>query len=226
MYLGGNGFYWVTSVDPERPWIIEVRRDNSGTRCWNAPIGERTHLYGGLPGGLWRLRGRAPNKVLGVGFASEGWNVAQPFQRQPASYLGAASIWFEGIDAQVLGDDGHILGGVAGDEVDRYDLKLGSPIHAEVLCTASGFDNEYQLVIEDQLLAMPNQGGKDRQDVVKCDMVYFPIQGGGAVFSGSSITYGGALAWNDFENDLEKVTTRVLRSFCSTLPGTNHSGTT
>lgn len=220
MYLGGNGFYWVTSVDPDRPWIVEIRRDNSGTRCWNAPAGERTHLYGGVPGGLWRWRGRGPNTLLGVGFASEGWNVAQSFERQPASYSGSGSEWFAGIDAQVIGDKGYILGGVAGDEVDRFDEALGSPGYAEILCTATGFDNEYQLVIEDQLLAMPNQGGPDRQDVVRCDMVYFPIEGGGAVFSGSSIAYCGALAWNDFTNDLETVTTRVLKSFCSTLP--NH----
>jgi N,N-dimethylformamidase len=218
MYLGGNGFYWVTSIDPDRPWLIEVRRDNSGTRCWNAPAGERTHLFGGVPGGLWRWRGRGPNTLLGVGFASEGWNVAQPFVRQQASRTGRGSVWFEGIESNVIGDSGYILGGVAGDEVDRYDVLLGSPAYAEVLCTAAGFDNEYQLVIEDQLLAMPNQGGPDRQDVVRCDMVYFPIAGGGAVFSGSSIAYCGALAWNDFENDLETVTTRVLRSFCSDLP--------
>ena len=218
MYLGGNGFYWVTSVDPERPWIIEIRRDNSGTRAWNAPAGERTHVHGGMPGGLWRWRGRGPNTLLGVGFAAEGWNVAQPFVRQPASYEGPASTWFEGISSNVLGDRGYILGGVAGDEVDRFDPLLGSPDDAEILATATGFANEYQLVIEDQLLAMPNQGGADRQDVVRCDMVYFPIRGGGAVFSGSSIAYCGALAWNDFENDLATVTTRVLESFCSQLP--------
>jgi N,N-dimethylformamidase len=218
MYLGGNGFYWVTSVDPERPWLIEVRRDNSGTRCWNAPPGERTHLYDGVPGGLWRWRGRGPNTLLGVGFASEGWNVAQPFARQPASYSGTASVWFEGITEEVIGDKGHILGGVAGDEVDRFDVTLGSPEYAEILCTATGFANEYQLVIEDQLLAMPNQGGADREDVVRCDMVYFPIEGGGAVFSGSSIAYCGALAWNNFDNDLATITTRALRSFCTSLP--------
>jgi len=218
MYLGGNGFYWVTGIDPERPWLVEVRRDNSGTRCWNAPAGERTHLFGGVPGGLWRWRGRGPNTLLGVGFASEGWNVAQPFHRQPASYSGKAAVWFEGIDAKVIGADGYILGAVAGDEVDRFDAALGSPAYAEILCTATGFANEYQLVIEDQLLAMPNQGGPDRPDVVRCDMVYFPIEGGGAVFSGSSIAYCGALAWNDFENDLATVSTRVLKSFCSSLP--------
>ena len=26
MYLGGNGFYWVTAVDPEGPHMIEIRR--------------------------------------------------------------------------------------------------------------------------------------------------------------------------------------------------------
>ncbi len=29
MDLGGNGLYWVTSLDPTRPWIMEVRK--SGT---------------------------------------------------------------------------------------------------------------------------------------------------------------------------------------------------
>lgn len=218
MYLGGNGFYWVTSLDPDRPWLVEVRRDNSGTRCWNAPPGERNHLHGGVPGGLWRWRGRGPNTLLGVGFASEGWNVAQPFVRQPASHNGAGSVWFEGIKSEIIGDKGYILGGAAGDEVDRFDITLGSPIHAEVLATATGFANEYQLVIEDQLLAMPNQGGPDRPDLVKCDMIYMTLAGGGAVFSGSSIAYCGAIAWNDFQNDLATVTTRVLRSFCSELP--------
>ena len=46
----------------------------------------------------------------------------------------------------------------------------------------------------------------------------FPIDGGGAVFAGSSIVYGGAMAWNDFDNDLAVVTTRVLDSFCGDLP--------
>ncbi len=218
MYLGGNGFYWVTSIDPERPWIIEIRRDNSGTRCWNAPFGERTHLFDGVPGGLWRMRGRGPNTLLGVGFASEGWNKAQPFVRSDASFFGPASVWFEGITNEILGAEGFILGGAAGDEFDRFDLALGSPPHAEVLATATGFANEYQLVIEDQEIAMPSQGGQDRPDLVRCDMVYLPIDGGGAVFSGSSMTYGGAMAWNNFDNGLAKITTRVLDSFCGELP--------
>ena len=39
MYLGGNGFYWVTGVDPERPHIIEIRRWR-GTETWETEPGE------------------------------------------------------------------------------------------------------------------------------------------------------------------------------------------
>ena len=33
MYLGGNGFYWITSFAPGRPHVVEVRR-RVGTRSW------------------------------------------------------------------------------------------------------------------------------------------------------------------------------------------------
>ena len=35
MYLGGNGWYWITSFHLEAPWIIEVRRGQAGSRCWS-----------------------------------------------------------------------------------------------------------------------------------------------------------------------------------------------
>jgi N,N-dimethylformamidase len=46
-------------------------------------------------------------------------------------------------------------------------------------------------------------------------MVYFPIEGGGAVFSVGSITFSGAMAWNDFDNAAARVATNVLRTFAS-----------
>jgi len=211
MYLGGNGFYWVTTLDPDRPWVVEVRRDNSGTRGWDAPPGERGHLFSGEPGGIWRLRGLAPNKLVGVGFSAWGMTAAQPFRRLPASYTGPASVWFEGIDAESIGTDGHILGGAVGDEVDRFDLSLGSPVHTHVLGVADGWDAAYSGVLEEALFG-------ESSETKKANMVYFTIAGGGAVFSAGSIAYCGALAWNDFNNDLATVTTRVLRSFCSALP--------
>ena len=54
IYLGGNGFFWVTSVDPERPHIVEVRRGLAGTRAWNSLPGECYHSTTGELGGLWR----------------------------------------------------------------------------------------------------------------------------------------------------------------------------
>ena len=42
MYLGGNGFYWVTAMDPRRPHVVEVRRGINGT--------DRGHRNRGNPG--------------------------------------------------------------------------------------------------------------------------------------------------------------------------------
>lgn len=218
MYLGGNGFYWVTTSSPEKPWIIEVRRDNTGTRCWDAPYGERTHVHTGEAGGIWRARGRAPNKIVGVGFSSEGFSKACGYRRLEASYASPAAKFFEGIGSEVIGDQGYVLGGAVGDEIDRYDQALGSPEHAFVLATSTGLGNEYQVVIEDMTLMLPDLGGRQRPDMVRADMVLFPIDGGGAVFSVGSIAYGGALAWNGCENDLSRMTANVLKAFASAEP--------
>jgi len=218
MYLGGNGFYWVTSRLEAKPWVIEVRRDNSGTRCWDAPYGERTHVATLEAGGIWRSRGRAPNKMLGVGFASEGWSKGCGYQRLEASYNSPAVKLFDGVSETIVGDYGHVLGGAVGDEVDRFDIALGSPEHAYLLGTSTGLGNEYQLVIEDLTLSLPDQGGAQRPDMVRADMVLFPIDGGGWVFSVGSITYGGALAWNGCDNDLSRLTENVLVAFTGEGP--------
>jgi len=215
MYLGGNGFYWVTSHDPERPWIIEVRRDNSGTRCWDAPYGERTHVASLEQGGIWKTRGRGPHGLVGVGFASEGWSKGSGYERLEASYSGPGATFFKGVNQEVVGDFGHVLGGAAGDEVDRHDVSLGSPAHAHILASSTPLGNEYQLVIEEQTLALPDQGGQHKPRQVRSDFVYFTTDNGGAVFSVGSMTYAGALAWNDYNNNIATITTNVLQAFAS-----------
>ena len=117
-----------------------------------------------------------------------------------------------------MGDYGYVLGGAVGDEVDRFDIALGSPEHAYVLGTSTGLGNEYQLVIEDLTLSLPDQGGAQRPDMVRSDMVLFPIDGGGWVFSVGSITYGGALAWNGCDNGLSRLTANVLTAFSGKGP--------
>lgn len=215
MYLGGNGFYWVTSHDPERPWIIEVRRDNSGTRCWDAPYGERTHVGSLEQGGIWKTRGRGPHGLVGVGFSAEGWSKGSGYQRLDASYDGPGAMLFKGVNQEMVGDFGHVLGGAAGDEVDRHDVALGSPAHALMLASSTPLGNEYQLVIEEQTLALPDQGGQNKPQRVRSDLVYFTTDNGGAVFSVGSMAYGGALAWNDYNNNIATITTNVLQAFAS-----------
>jgi N,N-dimethylformamidase len=156
LYLGGNGFYWVTSIDPDRPWIVEVRRRNSGVRAWDAPPGERNHVHTGEPGGLWRYRGRGPNMLVGVGFATEGFSKGKGYKRAPASYEPRFKAFFDGVSEDVIGEEGYILGGAASDECDRYDLALGSPAQATILASATGFGPEYLMVPEDLHTPMPN----------------------------------------------------------------------
>ena len=58
MYLGGNGFFGVTTIDAERPHIAEVRRWGTSWP-FEMPPAERVHSTTGEPGGTWRNRGRA-----------------------------------------------------------------------------------------------------------------------------------------------------------------------
>ena len=167
MYLGGNGFYWVTSVDPERPHIAEVRHGITGTRAWESAPGESHHSTTGEIGGLWRHRGRAPNRIAGIGFTAQGWDGRAPgYTRQPDSFDPRAAFIFEGIAPdEVIGDFGLGLGCAAGDEIDRVDAGLGTPMHTLVLASSSGHSSIVLLVIEDDHLRIidniwPGPGGR------------------------------------------------------------------
>jgi N,N-dimethylformamidase len=214
MYLGGNGFYWVTSIDPTRPHVIELRRGTTGTRAWESLPGEVDHSTTGEPGGLWRLRGQAPQRLVGVGFAAQGWGGAAGYTRLPASRDPRVAFIFQGIgDDEVIGNFGLVLGGAAGDEIDRFDLRLGSPTHALVVATTSGKHTDYyQVTAEDVPVMIPGQGGTESPKV-RADMVFFETPQGGAVFSVGSINWLGSLGWNGYDNNVARVTENVLRRF-------------
>ena len=143
MYLGGNGFYWVTSFDPQRPHVIEVRRWR-GTGTWEAEPGELHHSTTGETGSLWRFRGRAPQRLLGVGFSAYGDDASRPYTRQPDSVNSRAAFIFEGVhEDELIGDFGLVMGGAGGYETDRADVGLGTPPHALVLATTEGFSDNY-----------------------------------------------------------------------------------
>ncbi|MFB2553700.1 N,N-dimethylformamidase beta subunit family domain-containing protein [Ensifer soli] len=209
MYLGGNGFYWVTSRDPARPWLIEVRRDNSGTRCWDAPAGERGHVYSNEQGGIWKNRGLGPHGFVGIGFCAEGWSKGCGYRRRPESREGIGATLFAGIEDEIVGDYGYVLGGAVGDEIDRYDIALGSPPHAIHLASSTGVGREYIHVVEEQNVGLPDQGGDAQPELVRSDIVYFTI-GKGAVFSVGSMTVAGAIAWNGFDNAMARLVDNAL----------------
>ena len=132
MYMGGNGFYWRIAWHPEKPGRLEVRRAEDGTRSNKAEVGAYYHSHTGEYGGLWRRNHRAPNKLVGVGFISQGFDASAPYRRLDASLDPRVAFMFEGIDDEVLGDFGVLEGGAAGQEIDCYDAALGSPPHGLV----------------------------------------------------------------------------------------------
>ena len=216
MYLGGNGFYWIASFDPQRPHIVEVRRWR-GSRAWEAAPGECYHSTTGEMGGLWRYRNRAPQKMVGVGFTSQGSGRNCPYERQPDSFDPRAAFIFEGVGAEELIGDFPALvleHGAGGFEIDRVDRALGTPDHALLLATAEGFTDLYQVAIEDQLVSAPNTGGS-QNPLVRSDMAYFEGPKGGAVFSVGSIGWCSCLAYNGADNNVARITENVLRRFAA-----------
>ena len=217
MYLGGNGFYWVTSFDPQRPHVIEVRRWR-GTGTWEAEPGELHHSTTGESGSLWRFRGRAPQRLLGVGFSAYGDDASRPYTRRPDSSNSRAAFIFEGVrDDEIIGDFGLVMGGAGGYETDRADVGLGTPPHALVLATTSGFSDNYAPVIE-EMLVPDSRHGDPGGSPVRGDMVFFEGPKGGAVFSTGSIAWCGSLSHNDYHNNVSRITENVLRRFDSREP--------
>ena len=216
MYLGGNGFYWVTSVDAERPHIAEVRRGMSGTRAWNSAPGECYHSTTGELGGHWRHRGKTPNRLTGIGFTAQGWGDPAPgYTRKPDSFDERAAFIFDGIEAdETIGDFGLVFGGAAGDELDRIDYSLGTPHHTLVLASSGPHGPSILPVIEDytqvnaELMTDPGA-------TVRADMVYFETLNDGAVFSVGSICWCGSLSHNGYDNNVSRITENVLKAFAN-----------
>lgn len=215
LYLGGNGYYWVTGVYAGEGLAVEIRRGHAGVLTWTSYPGEVTLISGKQPGGLWKYRGRAPQRLVGLGFAAQGWGKSYPFHRNPEAENPEVAWIFEGVEADPIGDYGKIMGGAAGDEIDRADTWLGTPYHAHVVATARVRDNFYQHVPEEvgMTLPSPNSPGGEDDENVKADVVYFKTPNGGEVFSAGSMAWSGSLVINDGENGVSRMTENVVRRF-------------
>jgi N,N-dimethylformamidase beta subunit-like, C-terminal len=212
MYLGGNGFYWVTDVGGGARQRIEVRRGNKGTRAWESAPGEQHQALSGEPGGLWRHRGRPPNRLTGVGFTAQGWDGNnRPYVASEAAGLHP---WvFAGVDtSRPIGVSGHAMGAAAGDEIDRADVERGTPPETVVLASATGFSDAYQLIVED-VPEMHGSTGGSASPLVRADMTLTAYEGGGGVFSVGSIAWSTGLEGASGPTDAGTISANVLERF-------------
>ncbi|QBF30826.1 N,N-dimethylformamidase beta subunit family domain-containing protein [Thalassococcus sp. S3] len=226
MYLGGNGYYWVTAACPDDPACIEVRKLDAGSRAWQAEAGEGYLASTGERSGLWRSRGRPPQKLVGVGFTAEGMDRSEPFERMPDSFHKRVAWIFDGIgDEELIGDFGLAMGGAAGVELDRYDLALGTPPHSLLVGASINHTDNYPLVSEEITYAFPGRGGtQDPQ--VRGDMIFFNTAEDGAVFAAGSIAWSQALPCNGGENNVATIMRNLLNAFTKDgpLPGSAFTG--
>ncbi len=214
LYLGGNGFYWRVAFSDAWPGAIELRRAEDGVRNWQTAPGESYHAFTGEYGGLWRRLGRAPNQLVGIGFAAQGFERATFYRRAPASYTSRAAWIFDGVEGDTIGTSG-LGGGAAGQEIDRYDPALGSPPHAVVLASATDFGPDMLRTKEEfeAAVAIPSP-----DPLVRADIVFFETPADGAVFSVGSISWSGTLARNAYDNDIARITANVVRRFANPEP--------
>ncbi|GAA5149745.1 large subunit of N,N-dimethylformamidase [Microbacterium pseudoresistens] len=209
MYLGGNGFYWVTSQDSARPHIIEVRRGPVGTRPSEGAPGEGHHSTTGEPGGMWRQRGRWPNHLTGIGMTAQGWDSRAPGYRRNPDLPEECAFVFDGVDEEVIGTFGLIMDGSSGDEIDRFDVDRGSPAETVVLASSTGHSDFYFLAGEDVMASRAGLGGTQSPEV-RSDMTWLEKPGGGAVFSVGSICFLGSLSHNGYRNNISTVVANAL----------------
>jgi N,N-dimethylformamidase len=218
LYLGGNGFYWRIAFHPSRSGLIEIRRGFSGTRTWEGEAGENHLSFTGEPGGLWRTCGRAPQRLVGVGFAAQAFNRSTFYRRMPAGFDPRAAFVFEGLDADApIGNFGLRGGGAAGLETDRAEAGLGSPPGLLLLASADSFGYDGLPAVDEIRITHRGLAG-DQNAQIRADMVLFETASGGAVFATGSIAWCCALSHNGYDNSVSGITGNVLRRFLDPEP--------
>lgn len=218
MYLGGNGFYATTSYDPDNPHVVEIRRADGGTRPHQTEFAERRHQTSGESAGLWRNKGKAPERLVGVGMSAQGFDRCTYYERLEDSFDPRAAFVFEGVGPEErLGDFGIIGGGAAGSEIDFFNPALGVPPDTLVLATSGPLSDTYLLVAEELYEQLPGLGGTEHPSV-RSDVVYGALPGGGGFFSVGSIAWTGSLSHCGYNNNIARITTNVLRRFRDPLP--------
>jgi N,N-dimethylformamidase len=213
VYLGGNGFYWRIATSPAVPGVIEIRRAEGGIRAWDAQTGEYYHALDGTYGGLWRRNGRPPQRLVGVGFSAQGLFEGSYYRRQPGADDPRAAWILAGVDDATIGDFGLSGGGAAGFELDRVDPRLGTPPGAIVVASSEGHGPHFVVVPEELLTHVTTVSGERPARLLRADMTYAELPGGGAVFAVGSITFCGSLSHHRYDNGVSRLLKNVLDRF-------------
>ncbi len=215
MYMGGNGFYWKVARHKSAPASIEIRRGEGGIRAWAAEAGEYYNAFDGEYGGLWRRNGRPPQSLAGVGFTAQGNFVGNHYRVLPEARSSRAAWILEGVKTETFGGHGLSGHGAAGFELDRTDIRLGTPAHALVLARSEGHEPEapWVLVPEEQLTHLTTIPGRKASELIHADLTFFEAPNNGAVFATGSITFCGSLPSANFDNDCSTIVKNVLDRF-------------
>jgi N,N-dimethylformamidase len=213
LYLAGNGLYWVTSVDPDRPHVIEVRKSGDWYDWWaNVTPGELAHSTTLEGGGLWARRGRPARRMVGVEMAANCFTEptgdgGRGYRRLPASYEPAAGFVFEGVGDEPIGNFGLNLGSAASYEMDAaLELDESRDFRRIVLAEAA----------DETFIPLDRNPVRPRSELVLTTM-----PGGGAVFAAGSVSWTGSLSHNHYENNVSRITANVLRRFLESPAGTS-----
>ncbi|WP_018099317.1 N,N-dimethylformamidase beta subunit family domain-containing protein [Sinorhizobium meliloti] len=218
MYLGGNGMYWVTALHGDKPWLLEVRRGEVGDGAWQSEPGEQYMSTTCEHGGLWRNRGRSGYKIWGTSYAAHALEQGTYYVQLPDALDDRVRWIFDGVDpSEKIGDFGLGYNGAASVEVDRYDLRHGTPPHAMLLASSIEHGPNASLVPEEMGGTHPHVSGVEHP-MVRADMTYFSTPNGGAMFSTSSIGWILSLNWNDYDNNVSTITLNVIKRFAEEEP--------
>ena len=221
MALGGNGFYWRIAWHDSLPGVLEMRRGIAGVRTWEGEPGEDNLSFNGDPGGLWRSHGRAPQRLIGVGFAATLFDRSVAYRRTAASHDGRVGFMFEGIgEDEPIGGFGFRGGGAAGMEIDRFDVVLGSPPEALVVATSES-PGLGGLLSQEEFITTTRALDGLQHGKVRADMVFFETPGGGAVWATGSIAWATSLLWEGGDadkNNVARITQNVLNRFLDPTP--------
>ncbi len=159
----------------------------------------------------------SPSHLFGGGFHHARFDECSYYRRTEASNDERAAFIFDGVDGELIGDFGLLMGGAAGYEIDRADPFMGTPRHALVLASSEGHSNLYDLMVTSLVDTLPPTNPDD-PDRIRADMVFYETPGGGAVFSVGSIAWSGSLSHALYDNNVATVSRNVLNRFLDPEP--------